>query len=669
LKKRWANALVNMPINRAGSIAPMRKTDELVVVGLFYHGIHSIFALQNDRVMKKRIPLFLLFLFLAGAGHSQYSKTNLRSGSQPTSQNENKHSSQFITVCKGTVNNPSADLLWRPLVNPAPIKHRSDRNELVTQLKEERMARKLQLEKTKSTTSEQSSLAPAPDIGRNFAGNSSNGFSPLDNSIAISNGGNIISVANTTIVYTTMSGQMLYYNDLISFINDPEIEGVCDPVAIYDSGSDRFVFFCQVSPLNSTQSKLLIFFSKSNDPMDGWWYYKLTGNPLNDGSAFDYPKLAVSTNELYITGNLYFDNGNYNQSVIYQINKIAGFAGQSLNWQYWHNISGNPFTLTPLQWGHQGNYGPGCYLVASSSADNNIIGFYDLTDDMTGNPSLHYHPVEVTPYRVAPNALQKGTNVKLNTNDCRMLGGFYLNGTAHFVFHSEFSEGYCGINYHRLEIETLNDQSMVFGLTGSDYTYPSVVSFANETTDKSVMIGFLKSSSTTYPSIRVVGCDNDFNWSGSTEVKAGSGFVYYSGDPERWGDYTGTWRKHNSAKPSIWLSGMYGNTENRWDSWIAEVFINSWGIETPTAPQNIHIFPNPVVDLFTIEFNLIQATRLYIGLTNVTGEPVKTLYSGNGYTGKNIFSFNKTPLKPGTYFLTIKTEGSILKNEKIIVAD
>ncbi len=481
--------------------------------------------------MKKPFLILLPFLLIAGQGYAQHPKAIIRQSEQSIPRGEGNHSSRFVADCKGSVNNPSSDLQWRSIVNPAPIIHRSDKNALVKQLKEERMIHKLQLEKTKSTTSENSTLTPAPNIGRNFEGNSSNGFSPLDNSLAISNGGYIISVANTTIEYATMAGQVLYYNDLISFINDTEIEGVCDPVVIYDSGSDRFVFFCQVSPLNSTQSKLLIFFSKSNNPMDGWWYYKITGNPLNDGSAFDYPKLAVSNNELYITGNLYFDNGNFNQSVIYQINKIAGFAGQSLNWQYWHNISGGPFTLTPLQWGQQGNYGPGCYLVASSSSDNNIIWFYDLTDDMTGSPTLVYHPVNVTPYKVAPNALQKGTDVKLNTNDCRMLSGFYLNGTAHFVFNSEFSDGYCGINYHRLEVANLSDQSMVFGLAGSDYSYPSVASFANETNDKSVMIGFLKSSSTTFPSIRIVNCDNDFNWSGSTEVKAGNGYVHYSGDP------------------------------------------------------------------------------------------------------------------------------------------
>ncbi|MEI7980577.1 MAG: T9SS type A sorting domain-containing protein [Bacteroidota bacterium] len=619
--------------------------------------------------MKKSILITILFFAFLFSGLAQHSKALIMKNEGTKTMGAASHSSQFTVSCKGLVNNPSVDLQWRPIITPAPIIHGSDETPLVRQLKAERMLQKLQLENNKSAEGENSTLSLIPEMGRNFSGNASNGTSPLDNSLAISNGGIIISVANTTIGYSDMDGQISYYKDLLSFISDTTIHGVCDPVVIYDSGSDRFIFFCQVSPLNSVKSKLLLFFSKTNNPADGWWYYKLTGNPLSDASAFDYPKLAVSNNELYITGNLYFDNGQYNQSVIYQINKTGGFSGQNINWQYWHNISGNPFTVTPLQWGQQGNYGPGCYFVASSTSDDSTIKFYDLTDDMTGTPSLVYHPVNVTAYKLAPDALQKGTTVKLNTNDCRMLSGFYLNGYAHFVYNSEFSAGYCGINYHRLKVSDLTDQSIVFGQSGSDYTYPSVVSFAADPTDNSVMIGFLKASSSTFPSIRVVNCDNDFNWSGSTEVKAGENYTYYTGDPERWGDYSGTSRKHNSVKPSIWMSGMYGNTQNKWDSWIAEVYNHAWGIETPGKEQTVNVFPNPVTDQFTVEFSLAGTTPLTITLADERGGLVKALFAGNGYAGKNIFSFNKSPLKPGIYFLILKTDSSVLKNEKIIITD
>lgn len=578
-------------------------------------------------------------------------------------------STVFETSCSGLNNTPSNDLKWRPLLSPVRVIHRSTQDEKIRQLKEQRMEIKMESEKNKGNDHENATQSVVPTIGSNFAGNGNSGFSPLDNSLAISNGGIIVSVANTTLEIDNTQGQNLYFKDLISFIGDPEIEGVCDPVVIYDSGSDRFIFFCQVSPLNSMKSKLLIFFSKSNNPVEGWWYYKLTGNPLNDYSAFDYPKLGLSTNELYICGNLYHDSGPYNQSVIYQIPKAPGYNGQTVNWQYWKNISGNPFTITPLSWGQQGNYGPGCYFVASESGDDSVIKFYNLTDDMSsGSEQLEYYQVNVTPYQVAPNALQAGTGVKLNTNDCRMLSGFYLNGIAHFVFHSMRNGGYAGINYNRLTVSSLTNRSDLFGLNGSDYCYPSVSSFGTDKTDQSVMIGFLKSNSSEYPSMRVVNCDHDMNWSPSIQIMAGSSYVYYTGDPERWGDYSGTWRKNNANRPTVWVSGMYGNASNYWDTWIAEVYGTASGIP-PDPAQSVHLklMPNPVIDIFAVEFELQESVDLSVTIIDATGRAVKELYHGKGHQGKNRFSFDKSNLAPGTYFLMLKTSTKMIKNEKFVI--
>ena len=100
-------------------------------------------------------------------------------------------------------------------------------------------------------------------------------------------------------------------------------------------------------------------------------------------------------------------------------------------------------------------------------------------------------------------------------------GGFYLNGIVHFVFHSVRADGYCGINYNRLTVSSLLNSSSLFGLNSSDYCYPSVSSYGADEYDQSVMIGFMKINSTISPSIRVVNCDNDMKWSGSTHASTG----------------------------------------------------------------------------------------------------------------------------------------------------
>ncbi len=442
-------------------------------------------------------------------------------------------------------------------------------------------------------------------------------------------------------------------------------------MVVYDSGADRFIFFAQECAGNSANSFLLICFSKTNNPNDGWWKYKLSGNPLNNSTWFDYPKLAVSNNELYITGNLFTNAGVFNQAILYQIQKSSGYSGGSINYQYWSNISGSPGTLLPTSYGQGGNYGPGCYLVSTTSGGASNINFYDLTDDMTAaNEQLNYYSISTTAYSPAGDASQQGSSCLLDNGDCRALSGFYLNGTIHFVFHSDIGSGWNGINYNRLNVTTQTNQSSNFGSVGNfDYCYPSIASYANNATENSVMIGFGRSSANIFPEIRVVNCDNGMNWSGSTLVKSSSSFASYSSSTkERWGDYTGMTRKHNSSNPSVWMNGMYATSANKWNTWVAEIHDNEVGIkEKSKANSDIKVYPNPIVETFNIEFSLDNNTELNIEVIDITGKTIKVLYNGKGIHGLNNFSFNKSNLSSGTYFLVIKNNSKTIKNEKIII--
>lgn len=581
-------------------------------------------------------------------------------------------SSALTLQCQGEINPVSTDLKWRPILTNKCIAHepKVPNEDLIEKMKET----KTKFTKNENKTSEQTreAMSVTPVVGTNYLGNVNNGSSPMDNNVAISNGGWIVSVANNTIEYDNTSGTTIYYNDIVSFIGDPTITNVCDPVVHYDVQSDRFIFFAQECAGNSANSYLLVFFSKTNNPTNGWWYYKLSGNPLSDGSWFDYPKMAVSTNELYITGNLFSNTPTFNQAILYQIQKANGYSGGALNWQYWTGISGSPFTLLPVSYGQGSSYGPGCYLVATDNAGSSNIKLYDLTDDMTGTPSLNQYNVPTTAYSpTGYNANQLGTTTELKFFDCRALSGFYLNGLIHFVFHSDIGGAWYGINYNRLNAGSLTNISSTYGLSGTyDYGYPSVVSYATSTTDKSVMIGFGRSGSTIYPEMRVVNCDNLMNWSSSTLVKSSSSYVSYSGSPERWGDYTGTTRKHNSVTPSIWMNGMYGTSANLWNTWVAEIHDNSTvGIAENVENNNIKVFPNPVVETFMVEFALDNSTEINISIIDLNGKIVKLLYNGNAAQGNNAFSFNKANLSVGTYFLTIKDKSKIIKNEKIIIAN
>ena len=615
--------------------------------------------------------------FIAGASCTAYSQQLKPVLNDAGKTGTAQKSAEFTIVRSGESNTQSADLKWLPVLSnkcTGRIHQIPGQEEIQQMVKEKTLLKQQSMPNQKTNGGENSSLSVTPVMGTNFLGNTNNGMSPMDNSIAVSANW-IVSVANTTIEFDDLSGNNTYYNDIPTFFNDASISNVCDPVVIYDSGADRFIFFSQECAGNSANSYLMIAFSKTNNPNNGWWTYKLTGNPLNNSKWFDYPKLAVSNNELYITGNLFSNNpgGTFDQAILYQIQKNNGYAGGSISWQYWSNIAGSPFTLLPVSNGQSGNYGPGCYLVATIPGGGSSIKFYDLTDDMTAtNEQLNYYSVSTAAYAPAGSANQQGTSCLLDNGDCRTLSGFYLNGKVHYVFHSDIGSGWNGINYNRLDVASKTNQRSTFGSVGnSDYSYPTVVSYATNPNDHSVMIGFGRSSGSMYPEVRVVNCDNGMNWSNSTLVKGSSNYVSYtSTTKERWGDYTGSSRMHNSTNPSVWINGMFGNSSNKWDTWVAEIHDNEVGIKENSISSNGgKIYPNPVVNIFSVEFALENQTQLNINITDISGKTIKELYRGKANQGTNIFTFNKANLPAGTYFLTIRDESTIYKNEKIIISE
>ncbi len=519
-------------------------------------------------------------------------------------------------------------------------------------------------------------IMSSPTIGTNFEGNWFDGGTPPDNSMAISNGGYIVTVANSTIEYYNNSGTLLYTSSFDDLFNNSSLTSmIYDPVVLYDSGADRF-FMAVLHGSTSTTTKVLTCFSKTNNPQDGWWVYHLTGNPMNNGVWFDYPKIGVSNNEVYITGNLFSDGGSFDEAIVYQIDKNDGYSGSSLTWSYWHNISEDPFTLVPASYGIQGNYGPGIYLV--STDENGLYTdkyrLFDLTNDISsGSAALNVYSIDAD-FSLAGNALQYGSSVLLDNGDNRGLKAFYLNGILHFVFHSEYTNAYNGINYNRLTVSSLTNWNSKFGLDGYDYSYPSVASFGTSQYDKSAMICFLRSSSSIYPQVRVVSCDNTGNWTGSSLVKAGETYVdvYASGGVTRWGDYTGISRKQNASSPEVWVNGCFGkyrSSQHAYDTWIAQVNGITTGISetTNSVADKMSVYPNPVFDMFSVKFNLETKTNISISLIDINGKVVKILYSDIAKKGDNMFSFNKGALTSGIYFLIIKTNSNTIKNEKIII--
>lgn len=538
--------------------------------------------------------------------------------------------------------------------------------------------------KQQSTTpgkTRKSAMASPPVISTNFEGNWSVISHPPDNNIAISNAGDIVSVNNDGVEYYDESGNLTFLDDWSDFINDNSLTSIIyDPVVQYDSKENRFVI-AVLHGTSAATSKVLVLFSKSADPMNGWHVYQLSGNPLNDNSWFDYPKLGISDQEIYITGNLFDPNDSFKQSIIYQIEKSQGYAGGSLNWQYWFNLTSQPFpafTLVPTSYGHQGSIGSGMLFVSNRPGGENRVRLWQLTDYINNNPNLNSFVVNVSAYSPAGDGFMPNTSLLLSNGDNRILAAFYLNDEIHYVFHSDINQGWNGINYNRLNVNTLVNQTATLGNAGvEDYSYPVLASFATQTSDPSVMISYLHSSQSVFPSTSVVHCDANMQWSQPVLIQAGTNYVdFLPGNTQRWGDYNGMARKHNSSTPAVWSATSFGtdivtssgSLPNTYKTWIAKIVgSNVAQTEFDDINASVRVYPNPASDIISLDFELQERGQIKIQLFDLQGKPVKLLYEDTPRTLANRLSFNRGALSAGQYILSISQQDEILHTEKIIV--
>lgn len=525
-------------------------------------------------------------------------------------------------------------------------------------------------------------LAPAsftPVVVDSWSGNAFNGYYPNDNHIAVGNDGKIVSVQNSSFEVYDSDGTVLASSDFDAFFNDGSLTGILyDPKVMYDPEADRFVMVVLHGSSSGT-TKVMMCFSQTSDPSGSWWVYKLNGN-ITGGSGtdvwFDYPNLGITNDEVIVTGNLFDDSGVFSEVTVLQIDKDAGYAGASLSYGYWYDITtasgGTPFTLVPVSYGHGATYGPGMYLVSTSSSAGSKINLFEITNTFaSGSASMNSYDATTPSYNIGGDADQAGTTNRLDVGDCRIKDAFLLDGTIHFVFTDEFgSTGYNGINYNRLQLSPLSNTSIEYGANGEDLCYPSLASYSTTTTSKDVVITYLRSKSSIFPEMRVVNCDHAGAFGTSTLVKAGVDFVdISSGSTERWGDYTGTSRKHNTDPPLLVVTGSYGNTSNENGTWIAWISNGGFiGIEDPTASKpNASVFPMPVIDLFQLNFEITTPGMTSIRLFDAQGKLVRLLFEDHLKTGPYEFSFNRNALPAGTYFLRVASPQQDIAGVPVIV--
>lgn len=527
------------------------------------------------------------------------------------------------------------------------------------------------------------STAPSPWLGDNFQSNQVINGVPNDNDMAISNGGKIVSVINSNLYMHDADGTYLTSLSLDAWSATLGLNGSkFDPRALYDPHHDRFVVACLNGFTDST-SWVIIGFSQTNDPTAGWNLYALPGDPNNDSLWTDYPIMALTKDELFLTGNLLYNDQpwqtGFNQSICWQIDLDSAYAGGTLDSRLWFNVTfgnGKVRNLCPLQ-GGSSPAGPNLYLVSNRnfSTGNDTVFIMEITDTIHGaNPQfLVGHGISDVQYSLAPNALQQ-FNYALATNDARWLDGFVENDIAHFVGNCLDSTTGRPAFYHGT-ISDLSGQravkGRVVGFPGGDYGYPAIswMGMSPADNDALIAINYCGPSASLRPGCGGIYYDGAGGYSPLTVAKAGLSYIdALIGQLDRWGDYTGVQLKYDSPGV-VWMAGTFGKANRTPGTWIAE-FHHPSIVGTQPQPDasgfDASTYPNPTLDMSTLEFQLEADAFLTIEVLDAQGRLVRTLLRDLVRAGRSRVQFSTNPLAPGVYFLRISDGARVLAHKRIV---
>ena len=542
-------------------------------------------------------------------------------------------------------------------------------------------------QKVKHSKTQKKSSSVALNMDYGFEGNYYNNKVPNDNTLAISNDGLMIAGINSSyLIYDQNNDSILKratLNSLTFSFNQLLFVKKYDPKFIYDPNEDRFilVFLVGNNPINN---HICVAFSSSNNPLDDWNVYMLTGDALGTNHWTDYPAISLTNDELFITGNLLQHNVSWQegfyQSLIWQIDKTQGYQGNdTLDFNLWSDLKDDSIYIRnihpvrgarELQSDHQ-------YFLSNKNFSLESDTLYLIHIENThssDSASLSMKRVTLDDsYFLSPNGRQYNGK-ELSTNDSRVLGGIIDKDWIQYVHHSmDTTTGNCGI-YHGIIYNYSENpyvESHILSDSIIDFGYPNIASTAINPNEHECVIGFDFTSPVDTNGLACVYMANDRTYRSMQKLVTGDRAIdRLNGNIDRWGDYSGIQRSYNEPCKT-WLSGMYGKISMN-GSWISRVSVS----DTCREPlphlflepefRGGKLFPNPGIELINYDFTTNESATLLIQLWNLDGKLITTLYDDFVNEGPNRLTFNISSLTIGAYVLTISKGGVIVQREKLV---
>jgi hypothetical protein len=410
-------------------------------------------------------------------------------------------------------------------------------------------------------------------------------FEPPDQGLCEGNGFVLEPVNSAYTIYHTNGTPIAGPFNVNDLFHRGGLDFTSDPRCFYDTTTNTWfaiILFIATNPDGSVgnSSALDISVNASGDPTTAWTTYHIDTTDASAPASFgcpcfgDQPRLGIDAFNIYVSTDEFSINGpQFNGAQLY------AFAKQDLvrlknhiHFVHFANptFDGNPlFAIEPAI-----TTGPAAAEYFLNALDLNLdgrtvnrIGVWAMTNQANvaqgRAPTLSSTIIGSEGYSVPPNAIQKGSNSLLVTDDDRMQQVQFINGTIWGELDTALSlphdptlrtaaawfkvspslaggtlasatmtaQGYLAVSdnfvlYPALQADAAGNAAMVFTLSGRDL-FPSAA-FATMGGGQSA-------------------------FSGVTVAAAGTG--PYDRKAGRWGDYS--WAQLDPANDSVWLATEY----------------------------------------------------------------------------------------------------------------
>gem|GEM_PF-2190957 len=502
----------------------------------------------------------------------------------------------------------------------------------------------------------------------NFTANPSQNVTPMDNGIAVSPLGYVVTVVNANFTIQNTSGQRLMLRNFKQIANDPTLtSNFFDPRVYYDVQRERF-YMLILHGRTSADSRLLLFVSKEANPLQGWHVYKFKGDPYNKGLMADFPQLGVSSDHLLISLNQFKESGDvFDGSLMYVLEKNALLGGSPVSANLYDELKVNEkkeaFNMVPAN-AHDGYIGATLYFI--SSKDRGGDGIYVMKFDPNSG-IVEKAEVSAGPYSLPPDAIQKQSSSMLDGGDCRISGAFIRNGLIHFCLNSKGSALRNALYYGRIDPERLVCEARTIH-SQKDMAYAVPISFAVNDANRSVILAFVYVSENDYPSIAYLFIDDQMRDYPLVSVYEGQSEIDLIKDgTDRWGDYCAGVFVPNGDQPAVWFSAAGGGADERWENKAFKLEGDLDSVKRVFVESRFEAFPNPVFQTLKIRLELQQSMQIDVALYSSAGQRVETIWNGGMTKGNNFIVFEPRAKASGMYILRIQSGKIVLYTEKLFI--